>query len=264
MSSPFLHAYRDIVARGKLVKPRGEAILEIENATLVFEPHDSIVSSFKDRNLKLQYCKQEFLWYLRGDRFDDEIEKYSSAWAKIRQKDGGYNSNYGQYMFGDSGQFVYVVETLLRDRDSRRACMVLLNAYHLYHENTDTVCTYSLSFRIRENKLNMTVNMRSNDVIFGTTNDVFCFGLIHRMVLCYLQMAAYPFLELGNYAHRVDSLHVYERHWEMIGRLTAQGMKNHYDVPIPQITYDDLDWLIKNPKKVYNESGLEFAQWITN
>ena len=52
----------------------------------------------------------------------------------------------------------------------------------------DKICTYSISFRIRKNKLNMTVNMRSNDFILGTQIDFFQFSVIQEMLLKYLSL----------------------------------------------------------------------------
>lgn len=257
--NPFLKAYTAVHGSGFIVSPRGEAILEVEDGRIVFQPNDSIISSFGARQLNLNYCKQELLWYLRADRYDTSIEKHATMWKKLQQDDGGYNSNYGQYIFkGPNSQFAYVIETLQRDKDSRRAAMVLLNRDHLYHDNTDVVCTYAMSFRIRNNRLNMSVNMRSNDLIWGATNDVFCFGMIHRMLLAVLK-DFYPYLTLGSYTHKADSLHVYERHWPMLELLVREGMSGYRYVGFPTITVDDVDELLNETKG----SG-EFAKWLNS
>lgn len=174
-----------------------------------------------------------------GDRFDTSIEQHATAWKKLRDTDGGFNSNYGQYIFrgllrgSDHGsQFDWVVDELKRDPDSRRACIVLLNRHHLRQDNVDVVCTYAMSFRIRQNRLNMSVSMRSNDVIFGMTNDVFCFSMLHEMLLVFLQ-SHYPDLRLGEYTHKVDSLHVYQRHFGMLQELVEQGMDGYYHIHVP-------------------------------
>ena len=262
--SPFLTAYRQVQNEGRILSPRGERIIEIENGSMSFGPEDSIISSFEARHLNLKYCKQEFLWYLRGDRFDTSIEQHATMWKKLRQADGGFNSNYGQYLFGpgDDNQFAYAMEALVKDRDSRRSAISLLNKGHLYHENSDIVCTYGISFRIREDRLNMSVNMRSNDLIFGATNDVFCFGLIHRMALVTLQ-TIYPELTLGVYHHKADSLHVYERHFEMLETLIMAGVDGFTPIDIPTPTVRDFEWLTENQYRVCFDDSLEFSSWLT-
>lgn len=264
MSRPFLKAYSKVLSEGRDVSPRGGRIIEIENAQMIFQPNDSIISSFRARNLNLTYCKRELLWYLGGDRYDQSIEKYATMWAKLRQEDGGYNSNYGQYLFGEQTQFLYMMEALVRDKDSRRAVAVLLQPYHLFHENTDIVCTYGMGFRIRDDKLNLSVSMRSNDLIFGTTNDVFCFGMLHRIALIALK-EIYPELTLGTYCHSADSLHVYERHFAMLNELVGEGEGGFTPIEFPEPTVADIDWIMarKTPDDVCPDPELKFATWLT-
>lgn len=257
--NPFLKAYAEVQLMGNVVAPHGEPILEVENARLVFQPTDSPISSFDARKLNLTYCKREWMWYLRGDRFDDTIQQYATMWKKLKQADGGFNSNYGQYLFGENNQFHYALRTLQLDKDSRRAAMVLLNQSHLYPENSDIVCTYSISFRIRMDKLNMTVNMRSNDLIFGTTNDVFCFSQLHNLALVLLQKT-YPNLQLGVYTHNVDSLHVYQRHWDMLEDLVDQGTAGYSPIAIPPMTIDDAAWMMSADYDPNAE--LSYVRWL--
>jgi thymidylate synthase len=75
-----------------------------------------------------------------------------------------------------------------------------------------------MNFRIRENKLNMTVRMRSQDIIFGFSNDAACFSFIHEMIFVYLK-DTYSDLQIGEYYHSADSFHIYERHFEMLEKI---------------------------------------------
>ena len=246
--SNFLTMYRDVLNYGQKCSPKGSESLEIENYQITFEPYERM-SSFYARNLNINYCKREFEWYLGADRYDQSICEHATMWKKLKDVDGGFNSNYGQYLFKENGndmtQFRWVISELIRDPQSRRAVMTLLHPGHLRNDNPDVVCTYAMSFRIRKNKLNMSVSMRSNDAIFGTTNDVFCFSMIHEMVFTHLVWSGYhpPGLELGTYTHKVDSLHVYERHYDMLELLVQDGERGYYNVPIPQATMHDYECL---------------------
>lgn len=258
----YLQAYAEVFHHGSLIVPRNEECLEICDYKLVLDMNYSSLTSFDARKLNLAYAKQEFLWYLRGDKFDTTIENYAKMWAKIKQKDGSYNSNYGQYIFPD--QFQFVVRELSQDRWSRRASIVLLKQEHLYHDNTDVVCTYSMNFRIRDAKLDMTVMMRSNDVIFGLTNDAFCFSLIYRMVYVAL-LTTYPSLQIGRYTHIANSLHVYSRHWDMIQEILDDGLTGYRDISIPWPDYVELMDLLDTrqtvglkPQEIHNE----FVKWL--
>src|ERR1043165_9387741 len=184
-ASAFLKMYSDVYA-GRLITPRGERTREAEDYDLTLTMTESPLTSFEDRNLSLDYAKAEAKWYLRGDRYDRSIETHASMWPKLRQPDNSYYSNYGHYMFRE-GQVQWVIDELCRDKDSRRATIVLMKRDHLFRENRDVVCTYGVGFRVRNDRLNMTVHMRSNDVVFGTTNDVFCFSVVYRMVYAALK-----------------------------------------------------------------------------
>ena len=218
----FLKIFKDVKAKGKEVAPRGQLVLEIENYAYTLPPYVRF-PSFAARKLKLDYIKREFLWYLKGDKFDRSIVEHASMWGGLINSDGSINSNYGQYIFfGDDNQFDTVVNTLKDDKDSRRASMMILRKEHLQSDTKDVPCTYCLNFRIRDNKLNMTVRMRSQDGIFGMGNDAPCFSFTHEMVAMALK-EFYPELELGEYHHSADSFHVYERHFKMLDEIVETG-----------------------------------------
>lgn len=262
-AAEFLEAYTLVYMKGDLIFPRGTQCRELCDYAMVFDMSHSTLSNFRARNLNLAYAKQEWLWYLRGDRYDDSIEQYASMWKKIRQHDGGYHSNYGQYIFPT--QYQFVVDELGRDQWSRRASISILKAEHLYATNSDVVCTYGINFRIRNGKLDMTVFMRSNDLIFGTTNDVFCFTMLYRMVFVEL-LAFYPELLHGSYKHIANSLHIYERHYGMAETLINEGTAAFTDIEMPWPTAKSLKWLKAHREVVGTAykggSSDEFTEWL--
>lgn len=229
------------VAEGPTIDVRGSKTRDIRD--LAVELHMSgppVITNFAARKMNLAYAKQEMLWYLRADKYDDSIEQYATMWKKLKQPGGFYYSNYGQYIFfgGESSQFMYVVETLLHDQNSRRASMVLLNREHLFCENTDLVCTYAINFHISDDALHMTVMMRSNDVIYGFTNDVFCFSCLYELMYKVLKRSL-PELHRGTYTHFTNSMHVYERHFDMIERIVDEGTDAYEPRLVPELDPDE-------------------------
>ena len=234
----FYQIFFDIKSKGKLVSPRGQKVLEIENYNYVLPPYVRFCS-FEARKLKLDYIKKEFLWYLKGDRFDLSITEQASMWKTLINKDGGINSNYGQYIFfpvKGPNQFQKIVDLLSADKDSRRASIVILNKDHVLSDTNDLPCTYAMNFRIRDDRLNMSVRMRSQDMVFGMGNDAPTFSFTHEMVYVLLK-EVYPELQLGDYYHSVDSAHVYERHFDMMEQmLNATTVE---EINCPQMSYAD-------------------------
>jgi thymidylate synthase len=226
------------VSNGNKVSPRGQLVLEIENYNYTLPPRVKFCN-FEARKLNEDYIKREFLWYLRGIPDDHEITNHATMWQSLINDDNEINSNYGQYIFKPNeirglSQFDAVVKLLGTDKDSRRASMVILSRYHTVElDSKDVPCTYALNFRIRDNKLKMTVHMRSQDAIFGMGNDAPCFSLIHEMVYVSVRDLYYPDLEMGEYHHFADSFHVYERHFTMLDSIVSGS--NYVDIDCPQI-----------------------------
>lgn len=253
----FSRIFFDLEEKGIEVSPRGQLIKEIENYKYELPPYVRFCN-FKDRKLSISYLKKEFLWYLKGDKFDTSIAEHAKMWKSIINEDGSINSNYGQYFFGEEKQFDVVVETLKKDKDSRRAAIVLLNKYHLNSKTNDVPCTYALSFRIRDNKLNMTVHMRSQDSIFGMGNDAPAFSFIHEMTLNALR-EFYPDLRYGIYTHFADSFHVYEKHFKMMEDM-INGEYDEVDCP-PISGPEEVKFLRALDFKSVPENYL-FTKWL--
>jgi len=238
-----------------------------DGAQLEFDGARGVLPNIPSRKLNVPYAVQEFLWYCRGNRYDKSILEHATMWKKLVQADEGINSNYGQYLFVEyetpvgfmQSQFDTCVGELVQNEGSRRATMVLLNTGHMYSANTDMVCTYALQFFIRNGKLDMHVFMRSNDVVWGLTNDAFCFNMIQRMVCQALRMAKYPRLAVGRYVHTAATLHVYKRHYSMVRDAFYESDK-YVEVNPPMIDELDLEAL----RFDQSASGGAFMEWARN
>ena len=266
----FRRVFTGLVARGEMCSPRGLKVLEVENFDYTLSPYTRF-ASFEARKLKVGYIKKEFLWYLKGDRFDRSIEEHARMWTGLVNNDGSINSNYGQYIFGTDNQFDDALRVLVEDRDSRRASIMILNSTHLKSVTPDVPCTYSLNFRIRRGRLNMTVRMRSQDAIFGMCNDAPTFSFIHEMMLHSLRRH-YPELEHGEYHHSADSFHVYERHFEMLEQIVGHFPGRSYSSRAPRSPYvhvecptmlgaDEVDFLRRGDFASVPEQFL-FMRWL--
>lgn len=259
--------FLDLKKYGKHTKPRGLRVLEIENYNYTLKPYERYVS-YPARKMKLNYIKQECMWYLKGDKYDTSICEHASMWKKLINEDGSINSNYGAYIFGKQNQFDNVIKTLLEDKDSRRASIVILAENHLSSVTNDYPCTYSINFRIRSNKLNMTVRMRSQDAIFGMTNDAANFSFIHEMVYVTLRDKKYNNLNMGDYYHSADSFHIYvKRHGKMFQNIIENIENNLYNeiqtpkiVSLSEVTFLRNLHLISDLVDVPDE--YKFTKWL--
>lgn len=254
----FKEIYHDLLTKGKESSPRGQKTIELENYQFTLPAYERF-TNFPSRKMSLDYIKWELQWYLKGDRYDLSIKDKAKIW-ETAITDGQINSNYGHYIFKQKG-IDYVVECLVKDPDSRRALITILGQEHLYMKNNDVPCTVSLGFRIRNNRLNCSVHMRSNDAIFGMTNDVPFFSFIHECVhVMLLESSRYAGrLEMGTLTQFAESFHVYERHYDMIKTLIDEDV-----VPIecPRLQSAEELGMLRNGDHHDASLMYPFSQWL--
>lgn len=257
----FRSIYTRLAKEGKIVDDPGKKIIEVENMEFDLPAYYRWVN-FEARKLSLSYTKREFRWYLKADRYDLSIVPHAKIWGGLVTADNAINSNYGQYLFaGNPSQFDYIIKTLTKSKESKRAAMSILSKNHILSGDKDLPCTYSLSFRIRDNKLNMSVRMRSNDAIYGVGSDIPCFSFIHEMVYVTLK-ETYPDLEIGNYHHSSDSFHCYEKHFSMLAEIVSGS--SYKEIICPKISCkNEVKFLLKANFENIPETYL-FSKWLSD
>mgnify|MGYP001378789479 CR=1 FL=1 len=276
----WLDIYKHLVSAPEY-SPRGLKVKEIENYSFDANPYWRF-ANFTERNLNIRYIIGELCWYLRGDLNDVEgISHYSKFWAGLAsESEPRLNSNYGHYIFKEvlksngNNQYSHVINSLIADKDTRQAAIIIATHDVLSTAHKDKICTYSMSFRIRDDKLNMSVRMRSNDFVLGTQIDFFQFSVIQELILVTLKNF-YPKLEMGTYHHSSDSFHVYEKHYDMMQKIVDTNGESFQDIIFPKISgTNEALYIINNlPRfeKMYRELGFpeklieeELASCTTN
>lgn len=206
-------------AYGKKSSPRGFEITEIENANIIIKNPRNRIISCPERKFNVAYAFGELAWYLSGNNSVDQIAYYSKFQRGCSDDGITLNSAYGARIFGIHNEDDFVkyydkiefdqwkdcVNKLKNDHDTRQAII------HLHTPNNkktkDEVCTLTLQFLIRDNKLNMITTMRSNDIVLGFTYDVFAFTFMQELMANELNV------ELGCYCHNVGSMHIYTKEY---------------------------------------------------
>jgi thymidylate synthase len=207
--------------------PRGMKIFEMTDAAIVVEDPTYCLYENDRRSSQFKYIAAELVWYFTGRNDADFITPYAKFWDQIKNKDGTVNSAYGNLIFTEEledgrNQYRWALDSLIQDKDSRQAIIHFNKPSHQWNGNKDFVCTLNGIFQIRDNKLNFTIDMRSNDLILGTPTDVAFFCLLQIQMLEHLRKY-YPELELGTYTHIAHSLHLYERHFDLASEMLMKS-----------------------------------------
>ena len=201
MNRAYVDLAETLLTHGKEVN----GTLELNNVS--FSLHFPEMSIATVRDISLPYLFAEAVWYMTGREDVAFISKFAKLWERISDDGVTSNSAYGAIMFHRYGfdQVAKVIELLKKDPSSRRA---LIN-FNVPNENVietkDEVCTVMLQFMIRDNMLDCTAVMRSNDIWYGLPYDVAFFTCLQRYI------AKRVGAGVGYYTHFTSSLHVYDR-----------------------------------------------------
>ena len=249
----------DVTVRGLDMKEIIPGYFEIEN------PRDRLLNIDCRSNIN-KYIFGELMWYLSGRDDNAFINKYSKMWSRLMDDGIHNNSAYGKYIFNKmpnkgfgvryngneviefKSQWEFVKEVLTKDPYSRQA-VIHIKPIQMY-DTKDTVCTYFLQFFIRDNKLDMIACMRSNDLMFGTTYDVFMFTFLQEL------MASELGVEVGVYKHFASNMHVYMKDIEKINDIISEDAANRDTFKFDKIPGNfrehDLPILLKIEEQYWN------------
>ena len=173
---------------------------------IIEKPWERMIYNEK-REFNMEYAEAEWQWYLSGD---DSVNKLGEIYGKVpaiweRMAIGPkrlVNSNYG-YQWERGYQLDKVVQQLKDNPNTRQAAISIYDGKEINKYRNDTPCTYAVQFTVVDNKLNMCVVMRSNDLWFGFCNDQYQFSKLQEMVSKRTEYA------VGTYYHFAHNLHIY-------------------------------------------------------
>lgn len=216
------------------------------------------------RKPKEPYQTNELEWFISQSRNIQDLRSFAGfipkIWNNIADVHDIINSNYGWCCLSEENgsQFDNAMKHLEKDKSSRRAIMIYnrpsmhkdwsqdrmyncdgntfpVNGYswHKFNRevyksiNGDFMCCQNNHFIIRDNKLIMTVHMRSLDAVYGYNADYIWFDWIFNKAVQYLKKT-YPEIERGELVIYADSVHVYEKHYEDLKKEATFGKEKSY------------------------------------
>lgn len=191
----------DVLTNGSQLESRVGMTYELENVSMLFLNPKMIAPVSRpgfNPGLGLTHAAELVL----GEDLRDEVLTFAPRYAD-------YSDWYGSYGPRANGQLAPLLREL-QSPGSRRAVLALWSSDldakgDDGYAHSDHPCTLSLTFRVRDNRLNMSVHMRSNDIWLGWTHDIVQFGVLQMTLANCLNV------RVGTYWHTADSFHMYER-----------------------------------------------------
>lgn len=189
-----------------------EGLLELVGVSFIADEFEMFGETSMD------YAMREHKWYMSQSLSVHDIEyPIPTIWSNIADKNGLINSNYGFLAFSEENgnQFKNAVKSLKQKSASRQAIMIYtrpsIHTDAFIDGRQDFICTNTQQFMLRNNKLDIIVNQRSCDAIYGFRYDM-------RWAYYLLKRAALELegVEVGNVILQTGSIHIYPRHFKLL------------------------------------------------
>lgn len=203
-----------------------------------------------DRDANPFFHLFESIWMLGGRNDVEFLQKFNSTIGQFSDDGltlhGAYGHRWRNHF--DHDQIDGVIKALVGDPNTRRAVLAMWDPYIdppvAAAGGKDVPCNTHVYFNVRpDNKLDMTVCNRSNDMVWG------CYGAnaVHMSVL-HEYVASAVGRPMGFYYQVSNDLHIYEKHWNLIKGAKSDEI-SPYDVigdHVPLVADDEtismFDW----------------------
>ena len=245
---------------GEKTSPRGQETHEVMNPTFMIERPWMIPYEIDNRELKSFIGAVEGLQLVGQTTAPEVVISGSKVFSNYL--DGNiFHGAYGARIYGS---LTRVAELLKKDPDSRQAVLTIFDwKQDLGTVSKDIPCTLSIQFFIRDNRLCMRVNMRSNDVWLGLPYDLVQFGALQGAVAKALD------IEMGWYAHSVGSLHLYQKDVEKAKKIRSVPDVYDYEPLWSKDTIEDISLTARAilygwQANLYLPGLTPFEHWLEN
>lgn len=220
-----------LVNEGDECSPRGKLIKELRPASFEFENPYNRITFLGSRRINPFFQIAEALWILSGRADVEWLLQFNANMEQFSDDGVWFNAPYGErirtwnknaahgIIINPIDQMVDAYTKLLADKDTRQAVMVISNPmfdnakYTIQEQGKDIACNLVITFKIRHDKLNITVFNRSNDCHWGVFGaNLNQFASIQECMMSWLKNSGneeFKDLEIGTYTQLTDSLHIY-------------------------------------------------------
>lgn len=206
-------ALKRALDEGAEVAPRGAKTKELLGHTISIDMARAVVTS-PVRKLNYRFMCAEALWILAGQNELAPLTRFVKRMADFSDDGVTLAGAYGPRLMP---QINYVVDALVRDRETRQAVATIWTPTP--PPSKDIPCTVAVAFSVRRDELHQQVFMRSSDLWLGVPYDMFSFSCWGIYVACRFnaRLAAAATggpIGLGHLTITAASSHLYERDWD--------------------------------------------------
>lgn len=213
MDEEWYRTFRMANRYGREISPRGWKIRELDHHTITVDMNYPVLRC-TERKLNYRFMAAEAQWIIMARSDVAFLTKYNPNMQAFSDDGVTLAGAYGPRIMT---QMSYVVQKLFEDRDTRQATLTIWKPNP--PTTKDYPCTIAMDFKIRDDRLNLHVFMRSSDIWLGLPYDVFSFTAVAtRFAQFYNDIRehhspAQAPITPGNLYLTAASSHLYQRHW---------------------------------------------------
>ncbi len=246
VNSAFRDAFFWLKAAGQREESRNGGVIVAPGpvVTEYFRPQERVLFNEK-RDCNHVFHLMEAIWMLGGQNKIDFLLPFNSKFGQYAETNGKVHGAYGyrwRNAFGND-QIIEVVAELTENPNSRRAVMAMWDPdKDLGADKRDLPCNTHIYFDLRDDKLNMTVCNRSNDILWGCYGaNVVHMSMLQELIACWLKKP------MGMYRQFSNNFHAYSDNAQVAEFLLSPPMDEDWYsrkepigdgvVPYPLIDY---------------------------
>tara|TARA_R100001443_G_scaffold89198_4_gene95680 strand:- start:2222 stop:3262 length:1041 start_codon:yes stop_codon:yes gene_type:complete len=241
----------------------GDTYEAIDPVTTVYNHPWERVCLITERDANPFFHYIEGLWMLAGRKdlkpltfFVNSMKDFSDDGKTLW---GAYGWRWRDYFHKD--QLDIIITMLKTNPDDRRCVLQMWDANKdLNRQGKDVPCNTNIYFKVRDNRLHMTVCNRSNDMLWGAYGA----NVVHMSML-QEYIASMIGVSMGVYRQVSDSFHVYLNPvWDKVKDIeidiyTQREVKNPYDSLDEHVALiTDCDSFDRELKRFFNINPMDF------
>ncbi|MCD5325951.1 MULTISPECIES: thymidylate synthase [Pontibacillus] len=236
-----LNSYKE--SRVGEVKDLGPVYFEIKSDKFRF-PY------LNKRAINPFFALAEFSWLITGSNQVKPLQFFIKGYDKYSDDGETLNGAYGhrlRYKF-DVDQLEKAIEGLRNKPESRRIVLTMWSVEDLLADSNDLPCNISIMLKVRNEKLDITIINRSNDLFLGVPYNVYVFYLLQIYISEKIGCG------LGVQRHFTDSLHIYRRDMDRIGEIIQSNSKRSIIATSEQFPlFDSASYVEVDHKKIIDQ-----------
>ncbi len=181
------------------------------------------------RKIPVRLFCAEVVWMITGSKDLDFLRQFTKIWDDFAEEDGTIEAAYGyrwRKYFGRD-QLLDLVKHLKEEPSSRQGVVVMWDPATdglIAPKKKNVPCPFCWTVNIINNKLNLHLIIRSNDMMLGNPHDTAGFALLQAMLAQELGV------EVGKLTVSISHAHIYENHYSQVNELINREGHVHNEI----------------------------------